>query len=438
MGRSVPLSRRAVSSSFERASAGDAGVSSRRRFVGVIDDNERRREMPYEDERSSTSRNFRIHRGTGTKPVHESSRRGRSESLDGWDYDDTSDSRRSEWSSRRGDHNRDEVSSTSRFAGIGLSAAGSLRSVFGNRDTRDEDHSASRLHGDGSDSENLGNQREGRRHRSSYDELDNTFEAIRTWQPTSLSDASTSSSSRRFVGVVGERDEYDGYGERDEYDGLDERDEHNDRDRRGTYASGSRDEDAAESRSSRRGHRDSASVSSRSERRSSRASESSRTSARRTTRNGKRPLIYVVADAPGSVARGVVGVFGVIRSHILLIATLAAVVFTISQAYGPVRDYYLARRKEEVLVATYQALEDENDQLRDDVARLQTKEGIEDEAHRHGYVHQGEVRVVVDDLNENDVDDWKLDATGEVTVVEEREWYIEMLDEFFGFDPADQ
>ena len=48
--------------------------------------------------------------------------------------------------------------------------------------------------------------------------------------------------------------------------------------------------------------------------------------------------------------------------------------------YSPVRNYYVAKRTGQVLQVKYDQLSDENAGLTYDVNRLQTKQGIEDEA----------------------------------------------------------
>lgn len=78
---------------------------------------------------------------------------------------------------------------------------------------------------------------------------------------------------------------------------------------------------------------------------------------------------------------------------------LAIAVLLFFAVYPPLRDYYVARRTQEDLKAHYAQLKDKNGKLLGDIERLQTSEGIEDEARKRGYVNQGETGVVVEGLD---------------------------------------
>ncbi|WP_298578193.1 septum formation initiator family protein [uncultured Olegusella sp.] len=78
---------------------------------------------------------------------------------------------------------------------------------------------------------------------------------------------------------------------------------------------------------------------------------------------------------------------------------LAITVLLFFAVYPPLRDYYVARRTQEDLKAHYAQLKDKNGELLGDIERLQTSEGIEDEARKRGYVNQGETGVVVEGLD---------------------------------------
>lgn len=78
---------------------------------------------------------------------------------------------------------------------------------------------------------------------------------------------------------------------------------------------------------------------------------------------------------------------------------LAIVVLLVFAVYPPLRDYYVACRTQEDLKTQYAQLKDKNGELLSDIERLQTSEGIEDEARKRGYVNQGETGVVVEGLD---------------------------------------
>lgn len=114
------------------------------------------------------------------------------------------------------------------------------------------------------------------------------------------------------------------------------------------------------------------------------------------------------------------------------IAALAAAI-VVAVVAGPARNYYIAWRDAGVLQAEYDALAVQNEELNHEIERLQTLEGIEDEARRRGYVYPDEEAVVVEDLEEEQVADPALiDAA-----VEEHErtlpWYVGILDAIFGY-----
>ena len=112
---------------------------------------------------------------------------------------------------------------------------------------------------------------------------------------------------------------------------------------------------------------------------------------------------------------------------------IVAVAIVVAVVAGPARNFYIAWRDAGVLQAEYDALTVQNDELNHEIERLQTLEGIEDEARRRGYVYPDEEAVVVEDLEEEQVADPALiDAA-----VEEHErtlpWYVGILDAIFGY-----
>lgn len=112
-----------------------------------------------------------------------------------------------------------------------------------------------------------------------------------------------------------------------------------------------------------------------------------------------------------------------------ILALAIAVVIVI----GPARNYYFAWRESGILQAEYRALVAQNDELNHEIERLQTLEGIEDEARSRGYVLPNEEALVVKGLDEGQVADPALVQAA----VEEHEnslpWYVAIMDAMFGF-----
>jgi cell division protein FtsB len=121
----------------------------------------------------------------------------------------------------------------------------------------------------------------------------------------------------------------------------------------------------------------------------------------------------------------------------VLIAAII-VALALSMLYVPVRNLYIANRRTEVLEQTYGVLMDENEQLESEVAYLQTEEGVETEARKHGYVAQGETKVRVEGLPEDNSDEQELILrVGDVELPDERPWYTRLTDAIFGYDPTE-
>lgn len=118
-----------------------------------------------------------------------------------------------------------------------------------------------------------------------------------------------------------------------------------------------------------------------------------------------------------------------VQGHPRAVFAVLAVVVAIVMIYGPARGYYVATRTNEELSAYYNALVEQNEDLRDDLDRLQTREGIEDEAHKRGLVYDGEKIVQVEGLTGN-----VSLPLPEVKVEDCRPWYTRVLDFIFGYE----
>ena len=118
--------------------------------------------------------------------------------------------------------------------------------------------------------------------------------------------------------------------------------------------------------------------------------------------------------------------------HVALVGILLAVLMVVAMV-GPLRSYYVAWRDAGVLQVEYETLSTINEGLSSDVERLNTVEGIEDEARRRGYVYPGEESLVVDGLEEESL-------TEQAEVQEALDeynkglpWYVHTLDGIFGY-----
>lgn len=115
----------------------------------------------------------------------------------------------------------------------------------------------------------------------------------------------------------------------------------------------------------------------------------------------------------------------------VVLLVLALFVGLILAMYGPAKTYYCAWRKGQDLQAQLDAYNASNDQYKADIQGLQTREGIEDEARRRGYVSEGETKVVVEGLDE-DADGSTPSADGSDQQAEQP-WYIELGDKVFHY-----
>ena len=119
--------------------------------------------------------------------------------------------------------------------------------------------------------------------------------------------------------------------------------------------------------------------------------------------------------------------FESMREHARVTIVVVFILFALVMLYGPTRNYYVAWRSGQDLQAYYEAISEQNELLTQDVGRLTSEEGIEDEAHRHGLIREDETSVKVEGLPEEDV----TELTGEVVFEPEHPFYISVLDFIF-------
>lgn len=104
---------------------------------------------------------------------------------------------------------------------------------------------------------------------------------------------------------------------------------------------------------------------------------------------------------------------GTVFNHRAALVVMACVVACLLALYAPLRDWYVAYRHGASLETRYDALSRENANLEHEVSRLQTREGIEDEARRRGYVSTGETGVTVVGAPTNEQDDEQMAESDE-------------------------
>lgn len=167
--------------------------------------------------------------------------------------------------------------------------------------------------------------------------------------------------------------------------------------------------------------------------RGSRAASGRPAVAARTSRRAERPerhnataRVEAAQQAKDAVAAKAGAVGGFYASHKLLCIAVGVLVAAALLLYGPTATYYRAWRAGLDLQAQYDALAQSNDQIQQQNDALLTREGIEEEARRRGYVGAGETGVVVEGLPDDSAS--SSDATPEYP------WYVGVGDVIFGYE----
>lgn len=166
--------------------------------------------------------------------------------------------------------------------------------------------------------------------------------------------------------------------------------------------------------------------------RGSRAASGRPAAAVRTSRRAERPerhnataRVEAARQAKDAVAAKAGAVGGFYASHKLLCIAVGVLVAAALLLYGPAATYYRAWRAGLDLQAQYDALAQSNDQIQQQNDALLTREGIEEEARRRGYVGAGETGVVVEGLPD--------DSTSSSDATPEYPWYVGVGDVIFGY-----
>lgn len=167
--------------------------------------------------------------------------------------------------------------------------------------------------------------------------------------------------------------------------------------------------------------------------RGSRSASGRPAAAARTSRRAERPerhnataRVEAAQQAKDAVAAKASAVGGFYASHKLLCIAVGVLVAAALLLYGPAATYYRAWRAGLDLQAQYDALAQSNDQIQQQNDALLTREGIEEEARRRGYVGAGETGVVVEGLPDDSAS--SSDATPEYP------WYVGVGDVIFGYE----
>lgn len=114
----------------------------------------------------------------------------------------------------------------------------------------------------------------------------------------------------------------------------------------------------------------------------------------------------------------------------------------VAALYSPVKALYGAHRTNAVLAERLDAATASATQLQGEVDSLMTREGIEDEARRRGYVGEGETAVEVDGIEDSGSATTDESVTGDSSQAQGQDardpWYVSVLDFIFGYDPSTQ
>lgn len=121
---------------------------------------------------------------------------------------------------------------------------------------------------------------------------------------------------------------------------------------------------------------------------------------------------------------------------------MVVVVALIAALYSPVKALYGAHRTNAVLAERLDAATASATQLQGEVDSLMTREGIEDEARRRGYVGEGETAVEVGGIEDSGSATTDESVTGDSSQTQGQDaqdpWYVSVLDFIFGYDPSTQ
>lgn len=134
--------------------------------------------------------------------------------------------------------------------------------------------------------------------------------------------------------------------------------------------------------------------------------ETPRTKTRGTARPSRRPAApkpKKEKGAKGSSPRGKLdlpNLGATLAAHRTPVIACAVLLALFVALYGPACGLYQAWRENGELRAEQERSSSESSELEGDISSLMSEEGIKDEARRHGYVEEGETRIVVEGAEE--------------------------------------
>ena len=105
----------------------------------------------------------------------------------------------------------------------------------------------------------------------------------------------------------------------------------------------------------------------------------------------------------------------------------------VAMLYGPVCTYYAAWRDARRLEIAYDVVKDQNSELNHEINRLQSLEGIEDEARRRGFVYPSEEALVTDVQPTADTTNPEVVNQRLIAYEQQQPWYIHTLDSLLGY-----
>ena len=140
-----------------------------------------------------------------------------------------------------------------------------------------------------------------------------------------------------------------------------------------------------------------------------------------------------------NVASQAQGVLAWAMGHRVLSIALVVIVVLVLMLYPPIKTLYGASRTNALLSTQLNSVTATNDTLQGEVDNLMTREGIEDEARRRGYVAEGDTPVDMSGVEDSGgASSDSTVSTDESASTAGDPWYVSVLDFIFGYNPADQ
>lgn len=133
------------------------------------------------------------------------------------------------------------------------------------------------------------------------------------------------------------------------------------------------------------------------------------------------------------------GVLAWAMGHRALSIAFVVIVALVLMLYPPIKALYGASRTNALLSSQLSSVTATNDTLQGEVDNLMTREGIEDEARRRGYVAEGDTPVDMSGVEDSGgASSDSTVSTDESAPAASDPWYVSALDFIFGYNPADQ